>query len=97
VKGSIITITGRDGTTSTVTVSSATKISKTKSGTLADLKKGDTVTIVGQADSKGVVTASRISEGAGGPGGFGGGFGGGGGRGGQSGNSQNGNSGSIPN
>jgi hypothetical protein len=38
-------------------------------------EKGDTVTVVGQADSKGVVTATRISEGAGGVGGFGGGFG----------------------
>ena len=56
-------------------MSSATKITKTKNGSLKDLKKGDTVTVVGQADSKGVVTATRISEGAGGIGGFGGGVG----------------------
>jgi hypothetical protein len=76
VNGNTITLLSRDGTTTTVTVTSSTKISKTEKGSLSDLKTGDNVVAVGSKSSDGSIAATTISEGRG-FGGFGR-FGGGG-------------------
>lgn len=55
-----------------VNISSA-RITKAGEGTPADLTQNTTVTVVGQAGSDGVVTATTIAIGAGAAGGFGGG------------------------
>jgi hypothetical protein len=73
VSGPTITITGRNGTTYTVTTTPSTTLTRTVSGTVADLKVGDTVTAVGTTEPNGTVSATRVTEGAGGNGGFGGG------------------------
>ena len=66
------TVTGIDGTAVTVTTSSSTDVSITKTGSVSDLKVGDTVVVRGKT-SNGTITATTIREGAlGGFGGFGG-------------------------
>jgi hypothetical protein len=71
VSGNNITLQSRGGTTMTVVVNSSTKITKTESGSLSDLKTGDTVVVIGSQSSDGSIAATAISEGRG----FGGGFG----------------------
>jgi uncharacterized protein YaiE (UPF0345 family) len=67
-----LTITTSDGETVTVTTGSTTTVTTTIDGDVADLAEGDTVTIVGEADSDGAVAATAITEGESGLGGFGG-------------------------
>ncbi|MEO7006501.1 MAG: DUF5666 domain-containing protein [Terrimesophilobacter sp.] len=63
----------------TVTTTSSTRVSKTSKSSISALKTGQTVTVVGTKDSSGNLTASSVSEGAGGlRGGLGGGRVGGG-------------------
>jgi hypothetical protein len=67
VDGDVVTLTLDDGTTVTVTTSSDTTV--TVDGALGDLAAGDTVTVLGETDDEGNVTATSISEGTGGFGG----------------------------
>jgi len=48
----------------TVTVSDSTMISKTVTGTIGDLKVGDTIVVRGQRDASGNLAATNIQEGA---------------------------------
>jgi hypothetical protein len=77
VDGSTITIKKSDGSTVKVSTSDSTTVTKSSTAKVSDLATGDSITVVGQADASGNVTATRISEGQGGLGGFGGGFPGG--------------------
>ena len=78
VDGSTIVVKTTDNKTVKVTTSSTTAVQVTSKISLADLAKGDTVTVIGQT-ANGTVTATTIRRGDGGFGGFGG-FGGRGGR-----------------
>ncbi len=77
--GQIKTIDGNTITVSTpqnvvtVTVSDSTVIMKTVTGTVGDLKVGDTIVVRGQPDASGNVAATNIQEGGAGGFGFGGG------------------------
>jgi hypothetical protein len=74
VNENTIVVTGFDNTTTTITVSATTKITKEAAATLADLKVGQAVRVNGTTGSDGTITAVAINEGAAG---FGGpGFGG---------------------
>jgi hypothetical protein len=79
VDGNTVTVTQRDGSTATVVVPSSATISKTDSGTLADLKPGTSIVVRGTT-ANGTTTAQDVTiapaNGAGAFGGFGG-FGGG--------------------
>lgn len=68
------TVKGMDGVTVTVTTSSSTKFSVTKDASPSDLKVGDTIVATGKT-ANGVLTATRIREGAMGGGFFRGGAG----------------------
>jgi hypothetical protein len=72
ISGDTIVVKTRQGTTVTVTATDATTVTESKAGSIGDLKAGDTVTAIGQADGTGNVKATTISEGALGFGGFGG-------------------------
>ena len=48
-------------------------MTKSSTAKVSDLATGETITVTGQADSSGDVTATRIAEGTAGFGGFGGG------------------------
>ena len=72
VDGTTIKIKAQDGSEKTVTTSGDTKVTKTEASSVSELKKGETITVIGQAGSDGSVTATTISEGAGLRGGFGG-------------------------
>jgi len=63
VDGDTVTLTLEDG--STVTVTTSTDTSVTVEGEVGDLATGDTVTVIGETDDDGNVTATSISEGAG--------------------------------
>jgi preprotein translocase subunit YajC len=70
VDGGTLTLKLADGSTVKVTTSDSTRVSETTESSVSKLKKGDTVTVIGQKDSSGDVTADSISEGQGGFGGF---------------------------
>ena len=70
IDGDTITVKLADGSTVKVSTSGSTTVTKTSKAKVSDLAKGDTITVVGQADSSGNVTATRISEGDAGFGGF---------------------------
>jgi Domain of unknown function (DUF5666) len=70
IDGSTITVKLADGSTVKVTTSDSTAVTKTSKAKVSDLATGDTITVIGQADSSGNVTATRISEGDAGFGGF---------------------------
>lgn len=61
IDGDVIQLSTPQNVT-TVTVSSNTVIRKTVDGTLADLKPGMRVTVIGQRDSNGNITAATIQE-----------------------------------
>ena len=63
VDGDTVTLTLDDGSTVTVTTSTDTTV--TVEGEVSDLATGDTVTVIGETDDDGNVTATSISEGAG--------------------------------
>lgn len=67
--GSTITIKLADGSTKYVLYSDSTTVSKTDTGSSADLVTGEEVTVVGTTNSDGSITAARIQLGtpAGGP------------------------------
>lgn len=63
ITGSTIVVKTQDGTEKTVTTTDSTKVTKTTASTLADLKAGETVTVIGQAGSNGDVAATSVAEG----------------------------------
>jgi Cu/Ag efflux protein CusF len=64
VDGSTVTVIGSDGTTIRATVSPTTTISSSATITVADLKVGDTVTVVGEeASDQSVITATQVTAG----------------------------------
>ncbi len=73
IDGDTVTIELADGSSVKITASDDTKVTTTSDADVSDLKEGDTITAVGEADSDGNVTATTISEGQTG---FGSGFGG---------------------
>jgi len=70
IDGDTITLKLADGSTVKVSTSGSTSVTKTSTAKVGDLAAGDTITVIGKADSSGNVTATRISEGDGGFGGF---------------------------
>ncbi len=77
IKGSTLYITDTTGNTIKVTTSAASQVSRTVSGTVKNVRPGDSVVVRGTTQKNGTVAASSISlGGAGGAGGFGGGSGG---------------------
>ncbi|MHC5797170.1 hypothetical protein ACVXZ4_13540 [Lacisediminihabitans sp. FW035] len=87
VSGSTMVVKAQDGTQKTVTIASSTRVTKTSSASVSDLKAGQTVTVIGATGSNGDIAATSVSEGARG---FGGRLGGGAGSGSGSGGSTNG-------
>jgi hypothetical protein len=73
IDGGTITMSGFDGSTTTVTTSSSTTVTKSAPGALSDLKVGQNVRAVGSTGTDGTVAATAINEGTGGFGFFGGG------------------------
>jgi Cu/Ag efflux protein CusF len=82
VDGDTITVKLQDGSTVKVTTSDSTKVTETTSSSVSKLKSGDEITVIGEKDSSGDVTATTIAEGQSGLGlrGFGGQRGGNGAR-----------------
>jgi hypothetical protein len=74
VDGDTVTLELEDGSTVTVTTTDDTTVTTTTDAAVSDLAEGDSLTVVGEADDDGNVSATSISEGATG---FGGGMGGG--------------------
>ena len=64
IDGSTITLKLTDGSTVKVTSSDSTTVTKSDSAAVSDLKKGETITVVGTKDSSGNVTATTVTEGA---------------------------------
>lgn len=74
ISGGEISLKEANGTTITVSTTGSTSVTKSSTAKVSDLATGETITVIGQADASGNVTATRISEGtAGAFGGFGGG------------------------
>jgi hypothetical protein len=71
VDGSTITLELEDGSSVTVSTADDTTVTQTTDASVSDLAAGDEITVVGEADDDGNVTATNISEGARG---FGGGM-----------------------
>ena len=74
ISGTTLTVTQNDGTTKTVNSNGSTVVSVLKAVSINDLTTGQAVTVRGNNNSDGTVTASNVVEGMGG---FGRGFGGG--------------------
>jgi len=70
IDGDTITLKLADGSTVKVSTSGSTSVTKTSTAKVGDLAAGDTITVIGKADSSGNVTATRISEGDAGFGAF---------------------------
>jgi hypothetical protein len=64
VSGDKLYVTAADGSVYTVTTNGSTVINVTKSGTLSQLKPGQTVIIAGSNDNSGDVTATSITAGS---------------------------------
>ena len=64
VSGNTVVVKASDGTVTKVTAGSGTTVTITRAGTLADLKPGSTVVVVGQAGSGGSIAATSIREGS---------------------------------
>ena len=60
VNGDQITVTGRDGTTSSLTISGSTTISKTVTGSSGDVSVGESVTAIGTPAADGSVDATTL-------------------------------------
>jgi hypothetical protein len=71
VSGNTITVHDRQSGKDVKVDVSAARISKTTQGTPSDLTQNETVTVIGQAGSDGIVTAQTIAIGGGAAGGFG--------------------------
>jgi Domain of unknown function (DUF5666) len=63
IDGTTITVKDSDGTQKTITTSGSTKVTKTSTSSVGALKKGETVTVIGETDADGKVAATTISEG----------------------------------
>ena len=74
ISGTTLTVTQNDGTTKTVNSNGSTVVSVLKAVSINDLTTGQAVTVRGNNNSDGTVTASNVEEGLGG---FGRGLGGG--------------------
>ena len=74
VDGDTVTLELDDGSTVTVTTTDDTTVTTTTDASVSDLAEGDSLTVMGEADDDGNVSATAISEGTAG---FGGGMGGG--------------------
>jgi hypothetical protein len=61
-----------DGTQTTIATTASTKVTQTSTGSVSTLRTGQTIAVVGTADSSGNVTATTVAEGAGLRSGFGG-------------------------
>jgi len=72
IKGSTLYVTDASGNTVKVTTSAGSHVTKTVSGTLKDIRPGDTVVVRGEKQRNGSVAAQSISLGGGGFGVFGG-------------------------
>jgi hypothetical protein len=68
VDGTTIYVTASDGSITKVTTAPATTISRSVSGTAADLQPGQTVVVQGAAGADGTVAATRVTEGGAGGG-----------------------------
>lgn len=66
VSGNTLTITTAQGTKETVTFSGSTRVTKTATASTSALKAGEHVTVVGTPSGSSGITATVISEGAGG-------------------------------
>jgi hypothetical protein len=64
VDSTTITLTVQSGALTRATVSSSTTLIKNTTITAADIKVGDTVTVIGQAAPDGSVTAQQVTDGA---------------------------------
>lgn len=64
VEGNTLTVTGQDGTTSTVTLTADTRLTKVTAGSLSDVKPGAQVTIIGQAGADGAIAALSVQIGS---------------------------------
>ncbi|MCU1414233.1 MAG: hypothetical protein JWN80_1573 [Microbacteriaceae bacterium] len=64
VNGDTIVVKEANGTQATVNTSGSTTVTKTSKSTVDSLKAGETITVIGQTDSSGNVSATSISEGA---------------------------------
>jgi len=73
VDGDVVTLELEDGSTVTVTTADDTTVTSTVDSSVAELAAGDEITVVGEADDDGNVSATSISSGSTGFGGFGGG------------------------
>jgi len=73
VDGEVVTLELEDGSTVTVTTADDTTVTTTVDSSVAELAAGDEITVVGESDDDGNVTATSISSGSAGFGGFGGG------------------------
>jgi hypothetical protein len=71
IKGSTLYIADASGNTVKVTTSAASQVTKTVSGTVKDVRPGDTVVVRGTQQKNGDIAASSVT--LGGAGGFGGG------------------------
>jgi hypothetical protein len=71
IDGTTITVKASDGTQKTITTSDSTRVTKTTASSVGALKKGETITVIGQAGTGGSVAAATIAEGDGLRGGFG--------------------------
>ena len=63
IDGDTITVKLADGSTVKVTTSGSTTVTKSSTAKVSDLSTGETITVIGQADTSGNIAATRISEG----------------------------------
>ena len=61
LNGNTLVVTTAQNTDVTVTLSNTTRIEKTSAGTTADLQTGEQVTVAGQRDSNGNITAVQVT------------------------------------
>ena len=61
IDGSKLTIKDRSGTTTKVATTSSTAVTTSASGTIGDIKVGDTVTVVGTGTSP-TIAATRVTD-----------------------------------
>ncbi|MDQ1579599.1 MAG: hypothetical protein QOD05_374 [Microbacteriaceae bacterium] len=72
INGTTIVVKAADGTQTTIATTASTKVTQTSTGSVSTLRTGQTIAVVGTADSSGNVTATTVAEGAGLRSGFGG-------------------------
>lgn len=65
VDNGTITVKLQDGSSKIIVLSGTTKIEVTTTGSTSDLKRGDTVSVIGTTDTSGTVTAQNVFVGGG--------------------------------